>query len=90
MKAKFNTDYNGVPLTWFAPEPDFVTVTLDVSVDVTEMLAVCFDHDADIYFNGDDTPTYVGWPKNEVLQLTNKINAVVFSVSGTLMYMSAS
>jgi len=89
MKTKQNSDYNGETLYGFHPEPTLLAVTLDVEVDTTTYAAFCFDHDSDIYFNDDDSPTYAAWPKNTPLYLTNKINSVTFSASGTLMYMSS-
>jgi len=88
MTTKLNKDYRGKELQCFAPEPDFVAVIGNIEFDVTDYSVICFDHTADIAFN-DGSTSYVGWPANQPLQLTNRINTVTFSVSGVLMYMEA-
>jgi len=88
-KTKMNKDYNGETQQCFTPEPVFIAVSSGVAVDVSGCSVICFDQEADIYFNGESGTVYTGWPQSQPLQLTNHVNTMTFSVSGTLMYMSA-
>ncbi len=86
-KTRLNTDLDNIPLQCFTPEPDFVEVTADTELDINSYSVICFDQEADIFFNDDDSVVYSEWPAHQTLQVNKRVQSITFSIDGTLMYM---
>ncbi len=86
-KSSLNTDLDNVKLQCFTPEPDFVEVSSGSAVDVNKYSVICFDQEADIFFNGNNDIIYKEWPANFPLQINKRVQSITFSVDGTLQHM---
>ena len=87
MKTKLNTDYSGEVIQGFTSGHNVASVSSGAHVEMFNYSSIMFDTTVTIYFNQDNTTTYVDWPANKALHITNKINYITTDANCKMLFM---